>query len=127
MSCDPNYLAQQSACLCFGERESLAAQIRLMCIWAGYDIEKPPAPCEENIVLNFPGPTVTLSWFNPIVYTAIEILHININTGSTHLEITLPGNTTNWTTPVLAPGDFFIIRGLVGEDRSGFAYPGPCV
>lgn len=127
MTCTPTALAEAARCyedLPAGDISAI--WIQLLCSWAEKDVENPQAPCQENIVLNFPGPTITLSWFNPIVYTAIEILHININTGQTHLEITLPGNATNWTTPVLAAGDNFIIRGVIGDDKSGFAYPGPC-
>lgn len=128
MICEASSLASAARCYCgFSTVEGNAALILALCEWAEENSEHIVAPCRENIVLNFPGPTVTLSWFNPIVYTAIEIIHININTGQTHLEITLPGNSTNWTTPVLAAGDNFIIRGVVGDDHSGFAYPGPCV
>jgi hypothetical protein len=112
------------------KKESDAALIYAMCFWAEENAEHIAAPCQESIALGGGG-TVIISWFNPMPYTSLEVYHVNVSNPPfgfvTHLEITLPAGTTSWQTPILQPGDFFVIRGILGDDHSGYAYPGPCV
>lgn len=127
MQCDPSELVAVSKCYCgFRESEYSAIAIYLLCQWAEEAIELIAAPC-QLFITNGGGGTVILHWTNPITYTGIEIWHTTLLGGTRHLEITLPGNSTFWQTPILAPGDYFIVRGVAGDDVSGFAYPGPCV
>lgn len=97
----------------------------LLCQWASVEVENPPPPCAEYIVNNGNG-TVTIHWSNPIAYDSIEIIHTSLVGGSRHLEDTIPGNSVSWTTPILALGDYFLVQGVLGDDRSPFAVTSPC-
>lgn len=100
--------------------------IYVLCHWAEENNEHIAAPCQLAIAPSGGG-TVTITWFNPVAYTSIEVWHVNLIGGPSHLETTLAGNATSWTTPILAAGDYFLIRGIAGDDHSGWSYSGPCV
>lgn len=125
MTCDPDELMSASRCFaCIQNSAAQAIAVLLLCRWAEADIENPAPPCEFSITPG-PGGTVILHWQNGDAYTSVEVWHGPLF-GPRHLEATLPGNATSFQTPVLAPGDFFIVRGVVGDDVSPFAHGGPC-
>lgn len=126
MICDPAALIESAKCSgCIPIGAAKQVWLSLLCQWASVEVENPPPPCAEFITNNGNG-TVTIHWTNPIVYDSIEIIHTSLVGGFRHLEATIPGTDTSWTTPILAFGDFFLVQGVVGDDRSPFAVTSPC-
>lgn len=126
MTCTPTALAAAARCyedLPTGDMSAIMVQ--LLCSWAEKDVENPLAPCQLAISLGPPG-TVVLTWFDPVQYDSIEVWHILLVGGPSHIETTLAGNAVTWTTPILQPGDYFLVRGVIGDDKSGWSYSGPC-
>lgn len=127
MTCDPDELMDAARCFrCIPDGEELTVALVLLCAIVAVEAENPAAPCELSATISFPGPTFTMTWQNPVVYDLLEVWHKPIS-GPAHIETTLAGTATSFSTSSLAPMDFFSVRGKIGDDYSAFAHSGPCV
>lgn len=127
MNCDAASLVADAKCLVSipGNLQRAVAIYILCQLAAHFDLEHPPPPCAVTIHLHFPGPVVVLNWTNPVIYDSIEVWHFPLS-GSPHIETTLAGTATTFTTPPVLPFDFFSMRGIIADDQSPFGITGPC-